>query len=141
MAKLSKLKRFRIHYADVTGEGFAHFAKLVNLERLELRGTSLDDAGLEVISALPKVNYLDISECKLVTPEGMKKIGQLTGLKNLGFWETKLNDEALNALSSLTHLESLDLKATQITDESTPDHFEVPKAQDAGRRWNSVDRR
>jgi Leucine-rich repeat (LRR) protein len=118
----------------VTGEGFAHLAKLVDLERLELRGTSLDDAGLEVISKLPKVNYLDISECKLATPAGMKLIGQLTGLKNLGFWETKLDDEALNALSGLTNLEALDLKATQITDESVATilKFQKLKTLDVG---------
>ena len=88
------------------------------MERLELRDSSLDDAGMEIIAGLPKMNYLDISECRLVSPEGMKQIGKMTDLTVLSLWETKLDDAALEALSGLKNLGELNLKATSITDES-----------------------
>ena len=52
-----------------------------NLERVELRDSSLDDAGLALLSTLPKMTYVDISECRLVSPEGMQKIGDMKNLQ------------------------------------------------------------
>ena len=75
---------------------------------------------LEIIASLPNVNYLDLSECRVISPEGIRNLNKLTGLKYLGFWETKLNDDAFNALADLTNLEELDLKATSVTDASVP---------------------
>ena len=90
------------------------------LQRLELRITSIDDQAMQVISAWPDVDYLDISECRLVSREGLALIGKLTKLRTLELWETKLNDEALAALSALVNLEELNLEATDITNESVP---------------------
>jgi len=118
LAGLKNLTRLRIRDTDITGVGFAHIAGLTNLERLELRGTSIDDDAVAVIGKWPKINYLDIAECRLVSAEGMKPIGNLTGLTYLGFWETKLDDNAMAAFDRLTGLTELDLKATQITDEA-----------------------
>ena len=104
----------------MTGAGIAHLAKLENLSRLNLRDTSLDDEGLKTIAALPKLDWLDISECRLASPEGIAQLGTATTLTYLDLWETKANDESLAALAGLTNLKVLNLKATAITDESLP---------------------
>jgi Leucine-rich repeat (LRR) protein len=88
------------------------------MERLELRDSSLDDTGMEVIATLPKMSFLDISECRIVSSDGLKQIGKMTGLTLLSLWETKLDDAALNEFGGLVNLVDLDVKATKITDAS-----------------------
>lgn len=117
---LSKLKRLRIRGCDVTGEGIQHIAENKALARFELRDSSVDDDGLKVISQLPAVTYVDISECRLSSPEGIAQLGKLTGLTYLGLWETKTNDETLAGFGDLVNLEELNLKSTAVTDESLP---------------------
>lgn len=117
---LSNLERLRIRGCDVTGEGIQHIANNKALARFELRDSSVDDKGLEVISKLPAVKYVDISECRLASPEGIAQLGELNGLTYLGLWETKTNDETLAAFGKLTNLEDMNLKSTSITDESLP---------------------
>ena len=70
---------------------------------------------------MPNVDFLEISECSIVTSEGLKLVGKLTKLKTLICWETSaLNDDAFSAFAELVNLEQLDLKATSVTDESIP---------------------
>ena len=115
---LPRLKRLRIRGTDVTGEGLKNLEGASNLERAELRDSSLDDEGIEVFTNLKKMNYLDISECRLATPEGMQKIAELPELEALILWETKADDSVVDAIAGLTKLKQLDLKATNITDAS-----------------------
>ncbi|MFG0264297.1 MAG: leucine-rich repeat domain-containing protein [Rhodopirellula sp. JB055] len=126
---LSKLKRLRIRGCDVTGEGIQHIANNKSLARFELRDSSVDDKGLDVISQLPAVTYVDISECRLASPEGIAQLGKLTGLTYLGLWETKTNDETLAAFGELVNLEELNLKSTSVTDESLPVLKKMTKLQ------------
>lgn len=130
MAELKGLKnltRLRIRGCDVTGEGIQHIANNLSLNRFELRDSSVDDKGLEVISNLPKVTYVDISECRLASPEGIAQLGKLTGLETLGLWETKTNDESVAAFGDLVNLKDLNLKSTSITDESLPTLMKMTK--------------
>lgn len=115
---LKKLKRLRIRGCDVTGEGIKAIAGATEMARMELRDTSIDDDALAVIAKYPKLTYLDLGECRLISPEGIKQLGVATGLTYLGFWETKLNDDAFNALGGLVNLTELDLKSTNLSDES-----------------------
>jgi hypothetical protein len=88
------------------------------MERAELRDSSLDDEGLAVLAKLKKMNYVDISECRLVSPQGMQKFGELPELQVLTLWETKADDSVIEALSGLKKIRELDLKATKVTDTS-----------------------
>jgi Leucine-rich repeat (LRR) protein len=121
IAKLKKLKRLRLRGCDVTGAGIAHIKDLKDINRIELRDSSLDDDGLAVIASLPKMQFLDIAECRLVSSEGMKQIAGLTGLTYLGLWETKIDDEAFNTFGDLVNVTEVNLQgATAITDEIVP---------------------
>jgi internalin A len=124
------LTRLRIRGCDVTGDGFAHIAGNKELNRFELRDSSIDNDGLVILSKLPKVTYLDISECRLPKPEGLKQIGKLTGLTYLGLWDTKTDDEVVKSFETLVNLETLDLKATKITDAAVPSLMKLTKLVD-----------
>jgi Leucine-rich repeat (LRR) protein len=121
IARLKKLRRFGCRLADVTGAGISHLAACTELTRLELRETSIDDDGLEVISRMPKLTWLDISECRLVTADGIAKLARLTGLTYLELREIKkVRDESFAELGTLTAMKELNLEATRISSESVP---------------------
>ena len=126
-----KLKRLRIRGTDVTGEGLNNLADAKNLERVELRDSSLDDAGLALLSTLPKMTYVDISECRLVSPEGMQKIGDMKNLQVLILWETKADDQLVSSIADITSIRQLDLKATSITDESIDSLMKLTNLEDS----------
>ncbi len=83
-----------------------------------MRGTSLDPEGLTVISTLPHLSFLDISECRLLRGDDFAPLSEMKKLKVLICWETRLDDAVFTTLGGLTELEELDLKATSVTDES-----------------------
>ena len=118
MAKRKKLKPLRKRHCAITGQGFEQIHELKNIERLELRLTSVDDQALDVISNFPKLNYLELTECRLLTETGISKIGKLTNLATLDLLETKTTDTAMAALSSLSKLTELNLEATKISNKS-----------------------
>jgi Leucine-rich repeat (LRR) protein len=130
VAAAKNLKRLRIRGCDVTGKGLASLAGLERLQRLNLRDTSVDDQGLEIISKKSDVTFLDLSECRLVTPQGLANIGAMTSLTWLSLWETKANDQTLKTFGGLSQLQTLDLKATQITDESLPVLMKMQKLKE-----------
>ncbi len=35
------------------------------MERIELRDSSIDDEGLAIVASLPKMNFIDLTECRL----------------------------------------------------------------------------
>ena len=97
---------------------------------MELRDSSLDDAGLALLSTLPKMTYVDISECRLVSPEGMQKIGDMKNLQVLILWETKADDQLVSSIADITSIRQLDLKATSITDESIDSLMKLTNLED-----------
>jgi len=121
IGRLKNLKRFGCRLADVTGAGVAKLADCRELTRLELRETSLDDDGLKALKTLPKLTFLDISECRLVTVDGIPELAALTGLTYLELREIKkVRDESFAPLAALVNLTELNLEATRITSESVP---------------------
>ncbi|MFZ9088901.1 MAG: leucine-rich repeat domain-containing protein [Planctomycetaceae bacterium] len=121
LANLKKLRRLSCRLADVSGVGIAHLASCTALDRLELRETSIDDEALEVISKLPALKFLDISENRLISSDGIAMLGKLTSLTYLELREVKkVRDECFAALAPLTELTELNLEATRITADSLP---------------------
>ena len=135
LAGLPKLKRLRIRFCDITGEGIKHIAGASNMARLELRNSSVDDEGLAVIAKFPKLTYLDLSECKLISAEGIKQLKALTGLTYAGFWDTKLDDDCAQGVGwTLVNLTVLDVKATDISDEAVDTILKFSKTPRTQRR-------
>lgn len=121
IGKLSKLRRLSCRLADITGAGVQHLTACTELSRLELRETSIDDEALQIISTLPALRFLDVSECKLISGEGIAQLGALTRLEYLELREVKkVRDECFAALAPLTELTELNIEATRISAESVP---------------------
>ncbi len=120
LAGLRNLKRIRVRGCDVTGTGLAYVKDNPKLARFELRDSSLDAKGLEILSAMPQITFLDMSECRLAKPDDIAKLGKVKNLTYLGLWETKTNDETVAAFGDLTNLTELNLKSASVGDDSLP---------------------
>lgn len=84
-------------------------AKLPRLKRLDLRRTSLNDKGLEKLSASTSLEQLDIRNTK-VNEDGFSALGRLTQLQCLRLTPPPALDfSCLEPMSRLTRLKILDI--------------------------------
>lgn len=105
---------------NVTNEGLMGLSELRNLKSLSLFGRPLSDTGIQSISKLKSLTYLDISYCKLISDEGMKC---LSNLKSLTFLDISLcqliTDKGIYHVSQLKNLTELKADSLpNITDEA-----------------------
>jgi len=100
------------HVGDASARSLAH---LPTLRHLELHMTSLTDAGLAALAALPlEVLWLG----PRVTDRGMSTVAQFTNLRHLDICTHLLTDEGVRAIAGLRALEVLWLSRSRITDAS-----------------------
>jgi len=136
---LHKLKSLSLEGAGVTNRSASLIASLKSLERLRLRGTSMDDDAMaslatlhlrqldlgtqatdkSVISAsrIPTLQQLDLSLTS-VSGRGLQALSQAQGIHTL-FLGKSITDEDLKALPLFKNLKRLDLSGARITDQAS----------------------
>lgn len=112
LARFTGLTSLSIHNA--TGLDLSFLSGMTDLTALDLSGSKLDRAGLESISALPKLVSLDLSDCQV---SNIDPLAEAVGLVSLDLSENSVQN--LSALASLTALQSLDLHRNAIHDLSS----------------------
>jgi len=92
----------------------AQLARLPRLTQLGLPHTSLNDSGLEKLSASASLQKLDISGCHKITEPGYAALGRLSQLKTLVLTAPKSFDfSQLRPLNQLKNLISLTIKRNE----------------------------
>ena len=89
--------------------------RLTQLERLQLDGLSVGDAGLVHLEPLTGLSYLDLSGTQ-ISDAGLVHIESLTKLSILYLGRTRVTDAGLIHLKGLTRLSELHLDGTQVSD-------------------------
>lgn len=92
-----------------------HLLSGTELQKLNLRGTSITDAAIVHLKTLTKLQWLDLSETR-VTDAGFKSFPDLKRLAAMNLWRCALTDAGLASISSFTALRWLDLGYTMVTD-------------------------
>jgi len=111
---MPKLKVLLMNEASLNDDGLRALAKSKNLERLQIDGTGVTDAG---IAALASTNIDDLSMDRVsLTDEGLKSIGQLKNLRRLLVSGTNITDSGLKYIKHLP-IKKLHIEACGITDE------------------------
>jgi Leucine-rich repeat (LRR) protein len=107
------LVQLKIFWCDgISSEGYHCLTTLSNLTHISIRGTDLDDIGLNMIcSSCLLIEYLDIRGNRFITIEGLKNIH----LKFLSI--NGLGDDWLSKLSINTTITDLDLSNSNISNE------------------------
>jgi hypothetical protein len=82
---------------------------------VSLRDTKASDDDLKVLSKLPALENLDLTNAP-ITGAGLAHLRGLRNLQHLGLWNTKVDDAGLEHLARLTKLQSLVLDGTRVTD-------------------------
>ncbi len=80
-----------------------------------LGGTALNDEGLALVKALPKVVQLDLKDTQ-ITDAGLANLAGIATLNKLHLEKTKITDAGLPHLKDLANLEYLNLYGTAVTD-------------------------
>lgn len=83
---------------------------------IDLSGTAVTDAGLEVLAGMPHLTRLSLRETA-VTDAGLRHLAGLQYLSHLNLYGTSVTDAGLDHLAQLPGLRALYLWQTQVTDE------------------------
>jgi hypothetical protein len=95
---------------EAVGMLVLRFPAVVSLEVKGEGWSVLTDEGMQAVSSLPALKFLDLTGCGAVTDAGMLAVSGLTLLTSLNLgWCKKVTDEGLRAVSSLPALTELDL--------------------------------
>ncbi len=98
----------------ITDEGVSRLSKFSKLNKLELAGSKVTVAGLEVIKELPELQFLGLNNTQ-TDDRIMSTIAAHPGIKELYLASTAVTDVGLNELEKLDDLEVLDITSTGIT--------------------------
>ena len=113
LEKLSHLKQLSLHGTKLTGTELKRVSHL-NLDKLELAASSLNDAGLAGIEDFQQLTHLEIGSTR-VTDAGMESVSRLPLLRYLSIRDTAIGDAGLMQLSKLKQLKLLQIRDTAIT--------------------------
>lgn len=118
---LSRMTRLDLSFTQVSDSFAQALSKSAeNLTRLSVRGTAITNEGLAALTALSRLDYLDIGETD-ISDRGLADCGKWSDLKVLHLDGTGITDITVQRLTALPRLEQLDLSLTRVTDGALND--------------------
>jgi mono/diheme cytochrome c family protein len=141
-ADLDRLKPVRANLAEmdltgspITDAGMEVIAAMVNLQQLNLRGTAITDVGaarLEALSWLVSINFYGTK----ITDATLTILGRLPKLKRVGLWDTQVSKEGVARLQRTLYPEAksekLRLEIEQLRQQRDALNVEIVSAFDFG---------
>lgn len=113
---LTWLEHLDLSCNHISGEGLAHLAGMLLLERLELGGQDgLTEAGLAHLPRLPSLRELDLSLNLTLQDAAIAHFAELPALEILDLHSTPISDMALADLKKLRKLRYLNISYTRIS--------------------------
>lgn len=129
VARARDMTKIKLRDSAITTEGVVeHIGKFPNLIALELSENPIEDAALEEIGKLRKLEDLNLLRTR-ITDAGVKfLIG--CKLKRLNLDDTSVGDAAVSYITQIPTLEFLHLGKTAITDEGLEELKSLPQLKD-----------
>ncbi len=112
----------------VSDVGLKHVARIPNIERLNLSGTSVTTAGFPVVSALQKMKSLEFRSFAM-DAEAIKTIVKVESLEQLILSQTSGGEADFALLCHLPELRELDLSQRAISDQAIKSLADCPKLE------------
>ena len=110
------MKRVDLRGTSITDAGLEHLKEMTDLEQIWLSGTRISGAGFARFDAgLVNLKTLLTSQTR-VDIGGLAHLRGLTGLISLGLSGTRVTDAGMIHMKELKKLQVLDLRATRVTD-------------------------
>ncbi len=112
------LKQLQLRNCNISDNGVENISHLDQLEWLDLgENPSISDAGVQAIPKLTKLNVLSLQKCSL-TFHRQTNFQNLRRLQHLTLSDTNLDDEGAKNLADLRTLIGLGLSNTRVTSQS-----------------------
>lgn len=113
-----KLSDLTIEYASISGVTLKEIAKLNNITRLDLTGSTIHDDDLKYLGDLPKLNNLVLQRTK-ITDKGLKILSEqkMNNLVYLWLDETDISDEGAEHLLKIKSLSNVTMVKTRVTEK------------------------
>jgi hypothetical protein len=112
----------------VVDEDLARLRKLKSLNRLNLAGTRVTDAGMQHLAKVPGLHSLWLNFTE-ISDAGVAQLSGQTRLEHLNLRQTEVTDECLEVIRNFRDLRFLDLSLTEITDAALPKVAELKSLQ------------
>lgn len=110
-----RLYRIELQRGRVRDDDLARFVEWVpDLEEIDLTGTKVTDAGIEVIAGLTKLRKLQLSATK-ITSAAIVHLVRLPALTDIYLINTAIDDTAIEGLARMTGLRKLSVSGTKLT--------------------------
>jgi hypothetical protein len=108
-----QIRELNLYYSEwITDQGMAAIRGWKHLKRLNVRGTRISDATLELVSHIGGLEALDIANTS-VTDNGLDHLITLVNLKELSLGHGRLTNSALEILRMFPELTYLDLSGAR----------------------------
>lgn len=125
-----KLNWLCLNGTAVTAEGLAALTNMTDMQWLFLKGTEADDAFLDHVARMSKLESADFSGTR-VTEAGLRKLISCERLDLLRLNQLPLTDSVVPQLIEMKALQRFEMNGTQVTDTG------FKRLSDAGlERWN-----
>ena len=105
-----------------------------NVRWLDLGGTSVTDAGLEQLAAMPNLTRLHLERTG-ISDEGLPRLAALSQLEYLNLYATDITDAGLQHLQDLPRLKQVYLWQTKVTPEAGKAFAEARTDHDQLQHW------
>jgi hypothetical protein len=116
LAELPNLQHLRIRGRGIDNQCLREIVNIKSLRILNLPQGSFDDAGLELVAALPDLEGFRFGAPR-VTDEGMKTIARFPAIQRLHLIDVPITDVGLAELAKIDRLQSLYIDGGAITDD------------------------
>jgi Leucine-rich repeat (LRR) protein len=108
LAGLVDLERLDLYGTFVNDASMAKLSSLTKLRDLSLRGTACGAVDMSYLASMPELRSLDLGE-SFVDDISMKEIGKLSNLEDLILWNTYVTNEGIVELEGKLTLKRLNL--------------------------------
>lgn len=115
---LPHLRRLRLYQSGVNDDRLPAVARCKELRELVLGQSKVTAAGVEKLTALTRLEHLDLSDSPGVGDAAMAHLAKLDRLEVLRLSRTKVGDKGLDALKPLEGLRVLDVRKTNVKEKA-----------------------
>ena len=115
LERFTELEWLDLRVSTLTDAGMAHLAGLRKLKFLNVARTSVSDKGLSVLRGHTELETLLLGTTK-ITDAGLVNLERMTKLKKLSVFRTAVSDAAIPSLHKLTSLEILTKSESKISE-------------------------
>lgn len=126
LAGLLQLQSLELQDSNVTGEGLRHFRDHQNLSALALQGTKMSDDGLRHVASLRRLTRLSLDETP-ITDHGLSHLQALPRLDWLTLEGTQIDGTGFSTWENNEVLGGLDLGRTRVNDATISNLRAFPK--------------